>query len=247
MISTQTPAIKVTGLRASYQGVPALQDVSFAVRPATMTAIVGPNGAGKSTLVKTMLDLMAADGGAVTFLTKPIGQVRQDVAYVPQRSSVDWTFPISVFGTALQGTYPRLGLLRRPTQTDRELARKSLRTVGLEHLAERQVGQLSSGQQQRMFLARALAQQARVIILDEPFVGVDATSEELIVKVLHDLRDQGTTIMVVHHDLTTAGHYYDSALLINRSVLAHGPVSEVLTQELLNRAYHPELSLGTDT
>lgn len=247
MISTQTPAIKVTGLRASYQGVPALQDVSFAVPPATMTAIVGPNGAGKSTLVKTMLDLMAADGGAVTFLTKPIGQVRQDVAYVPQRSSVDWTFPISVFGTALQGTYPRLGLLRRPTQTDRELARKSLRTVGLEHLAERQVGQLSSGQQQRMFLARALAQQARVIILDEPFVGVDATSEELIVKVLHDLRDQGTTIMVVHHDLTTAGHYYDSALLINRSVLAHGPVSEVLTQELLNRAYHPELSLGTDT
>lgn len=238
-------ALEVANLGVSYHGAPALQGVSLTVPTGTMTAIVGPNGAGKSTFLKAALGLINIDSGTVSYFGgQSISQVRADVAYVPQRAAVDWTFPISVLGTALQGTYPRLGLLRRPKKRQRAVALENLERVGIADLAERQVGALSGGQQQRMFLARALTQQAKLILLDEPLVGVDATSERIIVSILQELRAQGITVMAVHHDLTSAQEYFDQALLINRTKIAHGPVSEAIAPESLALAYHPQTATG---
>lgn len=233
-------ALEVRNLGVSYHGFSALHDVNLTVPTGTMTAIIGPNGAGKSTFLGAALGLIGADSGTIRYFgERPINQVRADVAYVPQRASVDWAFPISVLGTAVQGTYPRLGLLRRPKKQQRALAMENLERVGIADLADRQVGALSGGQQQRMFLARALTQQAKLILLDEPLVGVDATSERIIVSILQELRDQGVTVMAVHHDLTSAQKYFDQALLINKTVIAHGPVGEVMAPDLLALAYHP--------
>ncbi|WP_111719411.1 metal ABC transporter ATP-binding protein [Homoserinimonas sp. OAct 916] len=231
------PAIEVRNLSISYFGTSAVTDVSFRAAPGTMTAIVGPNGAGKSTLLKGILKLIEPDAGEVTIFGRPVGAVRKQIAYVPQRGDVDWNFPINALDTALLGTYPRLGVFRRPGKHERAIARDCLNKVGMSDHALQQIGTLSGGQQQRVFLARALAQQADIILLDEPFVGVDATSERLIVQILHELRDAGATILVVHHDLVTATDYYDHALLLNRRLLAHGPVGEVLTPDRLAEAY----------
>lgn len=236
-------AVEIERLTVSYHGVPALKNVDLTVRPGTMTAIIGPNGAGKSTLLSSILGLLTPDHGTVSFFGQPLDRMRKEIAYVPQRSTVDWTFPISVLGTALLGTYPRLGLMRRPRAAHRILALESLERLGIADLADRQIGTLSGGQQQRMFLARALTQQAKLIILDEPFIGVDATSEQLIVELLHELRDQGITILVVHHDIETVPKYYDQAILLNKTIVAQGPVAQVVTQELLTLAYHPELKI----
>lgn len=236
------PVIDVRNVTVSYYGVPAVSNVSFTATAGTMTAIVGPNGAGKSTLLKAILRLIEPDTGSVKFFGEPINDVRKQIAYVPQRGDVDWNFPINVLDTALLGTYPRLGLFRRPGKKEKALALECLEKVGMAGFADRQIGTLSGGQQQRVFLARALAQQADAIVLDEPFVGVDATSEQLIVKILHELRDAGATIMIVHHDLTTAQLYFDHVLLLNGSVVAHGPVDEVLTTDRLAQAYQPGLA-----
>lgn len=236
-------AVEIEKLTVSYHGVPALKNVNLTVRPGTMTAIIGPNGAGKSTLLSSILGLLTPDHGTVSFFGQSLDRMRKEIAYVPQRSTVDWTFPISVLGTALLGTYPRLGLMKRPRAAHRILALESLERLGIADLADRQIGTLSGGQQQRMFLARALTQQAKLIILDEPFIGVDATSEKLIVELLHELRDQGITILVVHHDIETVPKYYDQAILLNKTIVAQGPVAEVVIQELLTLAYHPELKI----
>lgn len=236
-------AVELEKLTVSYHGVPALKNVNLTVRPGTMTAIIGPNGAGKSTLLSSILGLLTPDHGTVSFFGQSLDRMRKEIAYVPQRSTVDWTFPISVLGTALLGTYPRLGLMKRPRAAHRILALESLERLGIADLADRQIGTLSGGQQQRMFLARALTQQAKLIILDEPFIGVDATSEKLIVELLHELRDQGITILVVHHDIETVPKYYDQAILLNKTIVAQGPVAQVVTQELLTLAYHPELKI----
>lgn len=238
------PVIDVRGISVSYYGVPAVTDASFTADAGTMTAIVGPNGAGKSTLLKAVLRLIEPDAGSVRFFGKPIDEVRKRIAYVPQRGDVDWSFPIDALGTVLLGTYPRLGLFRRPGKKEKALALQSLEKVGMAKFADRQIGSLSGGQQQRVFLARALAQQADAIVLDEPFVGVDATSEQLIVQILHELRDAGATIMIVHHDLATAPAYYDHVLLLNKHVIAHGKVDEVLTAERLAQAYQPSTALA---
>ena len=238
-----TLALQIENLTVSYHGIPALKNVNLAVEPGTMTAIIGPNGAGKSTLLSAILGLLTPDQGRVSFYGGSLDRVRKEVAYVPQRSSVDWTFPISVLGTALLGTYPRLGLMKLPRASQRKLAYESLERLGIADLAQRQIGALSGGQQQRMFLARALTQQAKLIILDEPFIGVDATSEKLIVELLHELRAQGITILVVHHDIETVPKYYDQAILLNKTIVAQGPVAQVVTPELLTLAYHPELKI----
>lgn len=235
--STSPPALEIAGLTVTYPGTVAVHDVSFRVPGGAMAAMIGPNGAGKSTALRAMTGLLTPDHGTVRVLGRPMARMRRRVAYVPQRSEVDWTFPISTLDTALLGTYPSLGLLRRPRAKHRDLAREALAKVGMDSLADRQIGRLSGGQQQRVFLARALAQQADVILLDEPFAGIDATSEHLIVDVLHALRDAGTAILAVHHDLGTAQHYFDHALLLNRSLLAGGPVADVLVPETLAQAY----------
>lgn len=234
---TDHPAIQVENLCVSYAANTAVHDVSFTVPTGTMTAVVGPNGAGKSTLLKALLRLVPFDTGRVNLLGQSVRRVRRSVAYVPQRGEVDWSFPITVADTVLLGTYPRLGLFRRPGRAERSLARQALEKVGMVEHASTQIGRLSGGQQQRVFIARALAQQAELILLDEPFMGLDRTSEHLIVDLLHRLRDRGTTVVGVHHDLNTAPTYFERALLLNRELIAYGPTEEALSTELLSRTY----------
>lgn len=230
--------ITVAGLGVHYGAEPALIDVDTVLPAGAATAVMGPNGAGKSTLLRAVLGLVPAEG-TVRFADRPIGAVRRSIAYVPQRSAVDWDFPIDVAGTVLLGTYPRLGWLRRPGRPQRALAAAALERVGLADLAGRQIAHLSGGQQQRVFLARALAQQPSFVLLDEPFVGVDATSEQIIVQVLHELRDSGATIVVVHHDFRTVTDYFDRVLLLDQQVVADGPVATALNEEAIARAYRP--------
>lgn len=230
--------ITVNGLSVHYGADPALTAVDTTFPAGAATAVMGPNGAGKSTLLRAILGLVPAEGH-VRFADRRVGAIRSSIAYVPQRSEVDWDFPIDVAGTVLLGTYPRLGWLRRPGRSQRDLAATALDRVGLADLAGRQIARLSGGQQQRVFLARALAQQPSFVLLDEPFVGVDATSEQIIVGILHELRAAGATIVVVHHDFRTVTEYFDRVLLLDRQVVADGPVDTALHEEAISRAYRP--------
>ncbi|WAJ29783.1 metal ABC transporter ATP-binding protein [Antarcticirhabdus aurantiaca] len=236
-------ALHVEDLTVAYQSKPVLWDVDLDVPPGVMAAIVGPNGAGKSTLIKTVLGLVTPTAGHVTLFGRPYRAQRRRVGYVPQRSSVDWDFPTTALDVVTMGLYGRLGWLRRPGRRERAEAEHALELVGMQDYAERQISQLSGGQQQRVFLARALVQQADVYFLDEPMAGVDATTERAIVEILHRLRDQGKTLIVVHHDLQTVRTYFDWMLLLNVRVVAQGPVAAVYTAENLRKAYGGQIAL----
>ncbi|CAG1770572.1 partial Manganese transport system ATP-binding protein MntB, partial [uncultured bacterium] len=212
----------------------------------TLMAIVGPNGAGKSTLIKTILGLMKPSAGRVLVYGKPYPQQRHLVAYVPQRGSVDWDFPTNALDVVIMGRYGHLGWIRRPGSSDRALALESLRKVGMEAFAERQISQLSGGQQQRVFLARALVQNAQIYLMDEPFQGVDATTEKAIIDVLRTLKSEGRTVVVVHHDLETVPEYFDHVLLLNVRAIASGEVSTTFTPENLRLAYGGRMDLLLD-
>jgi manganese/zinc/iron transport system ATP- binding protein len=230
-------ALEVSDLTVAYREHPVLWDVDLTVPPGVLMAIVGPNGAGKTTLIKAVLGLVDAAAGQVRIFGAPYARQRHLVAYVPQRGSVDWDFPTSVLDVVMMGLYGRLGWLRRPGRAQRALALDALRKVGMEALAERQISQLSGGQQQRVFLARALVQDALVYFMDEPFQGVDATTERAIIDLLRELRGQGKTVVVVHHDLQTVTEYFDQVLLLNVRRIAAGPVGEVFTEENLRLTY----------
>src|SRR5690606_36113211 len=231
------PAIVVNDLTVAYRDQPVLWDVDLTVPSGVLMAIVGPNGAGKTTLIKAILGLVKSAAGQVLVFGEPYEARRRDVAYVPQRGSVDWDFPTSVLDVVMMGRYASLGWIRRPGTRERKLAMEALEKVGMEHLASRQISQLSGGQQQRVFLARALVQDARIYIMDEPFQGVDAKTERAIVNVLQDLRSQGRTVVAVHHALQTVPEYFDWVLLLNVRRIADGPVSEAFTEENLRIAY----------
>jgi len=230
-------AIEVNDLTVAYQDRPVLWDIDLVLREGVLTAIVGPNGAGKTTLIRAILGLVRPAAGSIRVLGLPLREVRSRIAYVPQRGSVDWDFPTSVLDLVLMGTYGRLGWVRRPGRAERELAMASLEQVGMEAFADRQIGQLSGGQQQRAFLARALAQQADLYLMDEPFQGVDARTEVAIVEVLRSLRDEGRTVVAVHHALQTVPEYFEDVVLLNVRKIGSGPVSEVFTEERLRLAY----------
>src|SRR5690625_2348604 len=219
-------AINVNRLTVSYLGKIAIENVSFTCQTGNLIGIIGPNGAGKSTLIQSILSLIPKDSGTVLFQGRPMKDVREKIAYVQQRSDIDWDFPILVRDVVLLGTYPKLGLLRRPSTEERQLALDCLQKVGMETYANQQIGQLSGGQQQRVFLARALAQKADYFFLDEPFVGVDMRSEREIVRTLKEIRDEGKTIFIVHHDLTKVEEYFDELLLLNKHLIAYGNVEE---------------------
>ncbi|WP_027967751.1 metal ABC transporter ATP-binding protein [Halomonas halocynthiae] len=236
-------ALHVEDLTVSYHSKPVLWDIDFDVPPGVMAAIVGPNGAGKSTLIKSVLGLVPSMAGHVTLFGRPYQQHRRRVGYVPQRSSVDWDFPTTALDVVTMGLYGRLGWLRRPGRRERNEAMAALEMVGMAHLSKRQISELSGGQQQRVFLARALVQQADVYFLDEPMAGVDATTERAIVDILRRLRDDGKTVIVVHHDLQTVRSYFDWLLILNVRVIAQGPVSQVYTAENLRRAYGGQIAL----
>jgi manganese/zinc/iron transport system ATP- binding protein len=211
--------------------------VDVTLPPGILTAIVGPNGAGKTTFLRSLLGLVRPAAGTIRLLGLPVREARRQVAYVPQRTTVDWDFPATVLDVVLMGTYGRLGWFRRPGHTERNEALEALTRVGLEHLARRPIGELSGGQQQRTFVARALVQRAPLVLLDEPFAGVDAVTESAIVGLLRQMRDQGTTIIAVHHDLHTVHEYFDWVVLLNRRAVAVGPVDQAYTDENLRRAF----------
>ncbi|MEP0545493.1 MAG: metal ABC transporter ATP-binding protein [Rhodothermales bacterium] len=234
---TTTPAIEVTDLTVAYRDAPVLWDVDLTVPEGVLLAIVGPNGAGKTTLIKAMLGLTDVAAGQTLIYGESYARQRQLVAYVPQRGSVDWDFPTSVLDVVMMGLYGRLGWLRRPGKRERGQALAALEKVGMQDFADRQISQLSGGQQQRVFLARALVQDAQVYFMDEPFQGVDATTERAIVTLLQELRQAGKTLVVVHHDLQTVPEYFDWALLLNVRRIAAGPVDEVFTEANLRLTY----------
>jgi len=230
-------AIDVTDLTVAYQEKPVLWDVDLQAPPGVLLAIVGPNGAGKTTFIKAVLGLIKPVAGQMLIYGKPYAEQRRLVGYVPQRGSVDWDFPTSVLDVVLMGRYGELGWFRRPRRADRELALEALEKVGMARYADRQISQLSGGQQQRTFLARALVQEAQIYFMDEPFQGVDATTERAIVDLLKELRAAGKSVIVVHHDLQTVPEYFDWVMLLNVGRVAAGPVGAVFTEENLRRTY----------
>ena len=230
-------AIRVRNLSARYRHEVVLTDVSFDVPEGVVLGIVGPNGAGKSTMLAAMLGLLHGASGKVEFLSEPLARVRGRVAYMPQSFSLDADFPVTVFDVVLMGTYPRLGWIKRPGATQRRQAQRALELVALGGLEKRSFSELSGGQRQRVLLARALAQDPDLLIMDEPFQGVDAASERDIVTVLTDLKRSGVTILMVHHDLMTVRDYCDWVALVNRGVHAIGPVDEVFTAENIERVF----------
>lgn len=235
--------LEVHDLTVAYQKRPVLWGIDVKVPPGQLVGIIGPNGAGKSTLIKAAMGLLPVSGGWVKVFGQPVQKQLKRIGYVPQRESVDWDFPVSVMDVVLMGRYGRLGLFRRPGAADREIARACLEKVKMLPFADRQIANLSGGQQQRVFLARALAQESDVYFMDEPFAGVDAATESAIIELLHELRNRGKTILVVHHDLPTARNYFDMLLLLNMRVVAFGKTEEVFTYELLQKTYGGRLTI----
>ena len=245
MQASETKAIEVTDLTVAYQDQPVLWDVDLDVPPGVLLSIVGPNGAGKTTLIKAILGLVRPAAGNVLIYNKPYEAQRRMVGYVPQRGTVDWDFPTNVLDVVMMGRYGALGWIRRPGKQERELAMHALEKVGMEVYANRQISQLSGGQQQRVFLARALVQDATVYLMDEPFQGVDATTERAIVTLLQELRANGKTVVVVHHDLQTVTDYFDWVMLLNIRRIASGPVDETFTPENLRATYGGRVAFMT--
>ncbi|MDP1609024.1 MAG: ABC transporter ATP-binding protein [Chlamydiales bacterium] len=231
------PVFVAEELYVKYDKTPVLWDISFSIPKGALVGILGPNGAGKSSLLKAALGLVKPLSGKIEFFSQPLAEVRRKIAYVPQRQSVDWDFPITAMQVVLMGRYGRLGWFGRPCRADREAAEKALEIVGMTHFADRQISELSGGQQQRLFLARALVQSPDIFLLDEPFAGVDATTEHEIMSVLKQQKKEGKTILLVHHDLSTVESYFDWLLLLNVRLVAAGAVSEVLTSHHLAKAF----------
>lgn len=236
-------ALHVEDLTVSYGASPALWDIDLDIPPGVMCAIVGPNGAGKSTLIKAALGLVRPVAGHVRFLGRTARQMRGQIGYVPQRHSVDWDFPTTARDVVEMGLYGRVGWIRRPGRAERGRAVAALAEMGMQDYADRQISQLSGGQQQRVFIARALVQEAPILILDEPLAGVDAATEAIIIALLKRLRDEGRTVIVVHHDLTTVQSYFDWLVMLNVRIIAQGPVAEVYTPENLRTAYGRQLAM----
>jgi manganese/zinc/iron transport system ATP- binding protein len=243
MSAVNSSILDIHDVTVAYHRKPVLWDVDLTITQPCLAAVVGPNGAGKSTLIKSVLGLTPLASGSVTIFGKPVPQVRKRIGYVPQRESVDWDFPVTVLDVVLMGTYGRLGWFRRPGANERTVARECLARVGLADYETRQIGQLSGGQQQRVFLARALAQQADIYFMDEPLAGVDALTERVIFDLLTELRKQGKTIIVVHHDLRTVPLYFDFVALLNVRLVASGPVENTFTPENLRKTYGGRLAL----
>lgn len=230
-------ACAARALTVAYRTEPVLDQVDFTVPTGVVMGIVGPNGAGKSTLIKTMLGLVPPLVGEVTFFGEPLARVRRRVGYMPQSTSVDWDFPTTVLDVVTMGTYAALRWFRRPGKAERERAKAALEQSGIAELARRQIGELSGGQRQRVFLARTLVQEPDLYLMDEPFAGIDARSQQAIVEVLHSLRAAGKTIVIVHHDLATVRDYCDHVTLLNTKVIASGPAQQVFTREAVRATY----------
>ena len=235
--------LSIDDMTVAYHRQPVLWNIDYDAPASRLVAIIGPNGAGKSTLIKAVLNLVPRASGVVRFFGEPFEQARHRIAYVPQRTSVDWMFPVTALDVVTMGLYRKIGWLRPVRARHRQQALAALERVGLADFARRQISQLSGGQQQRVFLARALVQDADLYLMDEPFAGVDAATERAIVELLRELRQQGRTAMVVHHDLQTVSEYFDDVLLLNTRLVAAGPTATAFTSENLRRTYGGTLAL----
>ena len=245
MIQNQhsTIAVDINHLTVSYGPVPALLDVSLKIPKGRLIGIIGPNGSGKSTLIKAMLGFIKPDVGNIQIFGKEASSAKGMVAYVPQRGAVDWDFPITVGEVAMMGRYGHRRWWQDMSRKDIEIAEEALEKVRMSQFASRQIGQLSGGQQQRVFMARALAQDAEILLLDEPFSGVDAATEDAILEVLQETKNQGKTLCVVHHDLATAAENFDDLILLNQRLFGFGPPSQILVPELLCDVYEGNMKV----
>ncbi len=237
------PAVEFHDTTVSYDRKPVLWNIDMTLPQGSLIGIIGPNGAGKSTLIKAAMGLLPLASGYVKIFDGDLDEHRKRVSYVPQRESVDWDFPTSAIDIVLMGRYAHIGLLGRISKKDRSLAMDCLEQVGMQAFAKRQISQLSGGQQQRVFLARALAQQADLYFMDEPFAGVDASTESAILNILRNLTQEGKTVIVVHHDLQSAAEFFDWIVLLNMRLIASAPIENVFTQNLLQETYGGKLTL----
>jgi len=236
-------AIQVEALNVSYDRKRVLSAVYLNLEPGFVYGLLGPNGAGKSTLFKAILALIEVDTGRVLIKNGAAQDIRKEVVYVPQRDDVDLTFPATVHDVVRMGRFPHVRLIQGLGKKDKIAIDDALEKLGISHLRDRQIGQLSGGQQQRVFLARAMAQEADIWFLDEPFVGVDATTEARIMTLLHDLANEGRTVIVIHHDLSTVRDYFDKVILLNHRIVAYGDTKEVFTDEKVAETYGSQTSI----
>lgn len=235
--------LETHNLTVSYNRRPVLWNVDFELPAGHIIGIIGPNGSGKTTLLKAIMGLVKPSSGYVKLFNQDLDEVRNRVSYVPQRESVDWDFPASVMDVVLMGRYKSSNLFKRITQKDKDIAAEALEKVNMLEYSNRQINQLSGGQQQRVFIARSLAQGADLYIMDEPFVGVDAATEEAILHLFSEMKKEGKTVIVVHHDLQTAKVYFDWIVLLNTRMVAAGPKDEIFNEELLQEAYGGRLNV----
>lgn len=241
----ENPILEIHDLTVSYDQNPVLWNVDLSLPSGKLVGILGPNGAGKSTLIKAIMGLIAPTSGYVKVFDKPLNDVRARISYVPQRESVDWNFPASVLDVVMMGTYGKLGLFRRPGKKERDIAMRSLEQVGMSGFVKRQISELSGGQQQRVFIARALAQEADLYLMDEPFAGVDMSTETAIFQLLQEMAAAGKTVIVVHHDIHSAMNFFDWLIMLNLHLVASGPKELVMNEEMLRKTYGGKLNLLT--
>lgn len=235
--------ISVEGLSVSYERKRVLYNIYLELEAGNIYGVVGPNGAGKSTLFKSILELIDTSSGDIRVLGQDVNEVRKRIAYVPQKDEVDWNFPATVRDIVLMGRYPHKKILQRLSKEDNAIAMTAMEDIGISDLANRQIGELSGGQQQRVFIARALCQQADIFFLDEPFVGVDITTEEKIISILKDLASQNKTLLVVHHDLSSVDEYFNKVILLNQRLIAYGDTATTFTKENIAKAYGSQLTI----
>lgn len=240
-------SISVDGLSFSYGPKPVLSNIYLEAVGGHLIGLMGPNGAGKSTLFKCILQLEEPTAGKILINGRPFQAVRKQVAYVPQKSEVDWTFPATVHDVVMMGRYPFKKVFSRITSEDKRIAEEAMEMMNIGELRHKTLGLLSGGQQQRVFLARALCQQADIFLMDEPFVGVDATTEERIIQLLKNLVAQNKLVMVVHHDLSTVEAYFDQVILINQRLISFGDTTSVFTPDNISRAYGGQLTILNKT
>lgn len=239
--------IEIHDMTVAYHKKPVLWNLDLKIPEGNLIGIVGPNGAGKSTMIKAIMELVPKASGWVRIYGRPYEEMRKKIGYIPQRGSVDWDFPVSALEVVLMGRYGHLGWFSRPGEKDYEIAEEALEKVGISEFRDRQISQLSGGQQQRVFLARALAQDAEIYLMDEPFVGVDAATEDAIIEILTELRSRNRTILVIHHDLQTVSEYFDWLIMLNMRIVAAGSIEDVYTRENLKKTYGGRLNVLDET
>jgi ABC-type Mn2+/Zn2+ transport system ATPase subunit len=239
--------IEVKNITVSYEKKTVLSNINFNLESGKVYGLLGPNGAGKSTLFKTILGLIKPDSGSIIINSKTVDEIRDKIAYIPQKEEIDWSFPATVFDIVLTGRLPSKSRFGTYSKSDKEKANAAIQRMGLVELRNRQIGDLSGGQQQRVFIARALCQEAEVLFFDEPFVGVDITTEEKIIAIIKKLAEEKKTIVMIHHDLSKVKDYFDFVIMVNQLLIAFGPTSQVFNNDNIAKTYSGRLAILQET